>query len=97
MELADDGESGVPEVEQPEYQWPEWSGYIQHAWQMLRDDRHYGAMGGMGAIYYTAMSQYAHDHQLEIEPFATFLNAMDEEYVLYCAEQAKETTPPEPE
>lgn len=60
---------------------------------MLRDDRHYGSMGGMGRIYYTALSRYAADHGIQGEGFGTFVtlvSAMDEEYLAVSGERAKE-------
>lgn len=74
-------------------EWPEWSGYLQQAWQALKDDRFYGAMGGMSRIYYTAVSRYAEDNGIELEPFLTFINAMDEVYMAYAFEKAKQETP----
>jgi hypothetical protein len=59
----------------------------REAWFNLRDDRFYGAMGGMGRIYYTAMSRYAADHGLPIYPFITFVLAIDAEYVAWSSEK----------
>lgn len=83
-------ESDAPELNDEKPEWPDWSGYLRTAWQALRDDRFYGAMGGMGRIYYTAISRYAADHGIAIEPFYTFLDAMDSAYVTWAAEKAKQ-------
>lgn len=47
-------------------------------------------MGGMGRIYYTALSRYAEDHNIELYPFVTFMQALDEVYVQSAAEKAKQ-------
>lgn len=81
------------EIERPEEaEWPEWSGAIRVAWQALRNDRHFGSMGGIGPIYYTAVSRYAEDLGLsrrEFDVFLFYLVEMDAEYVDYCAEAEK--------
>jgi len=76
----------------PEAEWPEWSGTIRAAWQALSSDRHFGAMGGMGGIYYRAISQYAADHGIggeDFTPFHAFVTALDAEYLAVEAERAK--------
>jgi hypothetical protein len=83
-------ESDAPESTNEVAVWPSWSGYLQLAWHVLRDDRYYGAMGGMGRIYYTALSRYASDHDIELEPFVTFMHAMDNVYLEYESEKAKQ-------
>lgn len=84
-------ESDAPKVVEEEIaEWPVWSGYLQRAWQVLHDDRFFGAMGGMGRIYYTAISQYARDHNIELEPFVTFIHAMDDVYIAYASEKQKQ-------
>ena len=70
------------DLERPDdAQWPIWSRSYREAWAALRDDRFYGAMGGMGRIYYTALSAYARDHNIPLHPFSTFVMAMDDEFV----------------
>lgn len=74
--------------------WPEWSGYLQVAWHVLRDDRFYGAMGGAARIYYAALDRYAARHRIEgqaFDEFQTLIFAMDAEYLDHLAEQAKQT------
>lgn len=84
-------ESDAPAVAEDEVvEWPVWSGHLQRAWRTLSDDRFYGAMGGMGRIYYTAISQYARDHNIELEPFVTFIHAMDGVYLAHVAEKQKQ-------
>lgn len=87
MDLQDE-ESDAPQVNEDVAEWPSWSGYLQHAWRVLRDDRSFGAMGGMGGIYYESLSRYAHDNAIPLEPFVTFMQAMDSVYMKYAAEQA---------
>ena len=81
------------DIERPDdAQWPEWSGYLRHAFVALRDDRHYGAMGGLGSIYYSAKSRYAQDHGIAgsaFEDFLKFIGAMDEEYIAIECEKQK--------
>jgi hypothetical protein len=81
------------EVERPEEaQWPIWSGYIQRAFDQLRDDRFYGAMGGLSRIYYQAKSRYAADHAIVGSAFGDFLiylGAVDDEFVAITTERQK--------
>jgi hypothetical protein len=88
LDLAEE-ESGVPEIDGETPEWPVWAGYLRTAWRSLKDDRFYGAMGGLGGIYYTARSQYASDNGIALQPFLTFLGAMDEEYMIWDAERTK--------
>lgn len=83
-------EPDAPQVEDVPYEWPDWSGYLRTAWNTLRDDRFYGAMGGMGRIYYEAATLYAEKRSIPEEPFLTFLYAMDEVFMSVCAEKEKE-------
>ena len=85
----------APEPQSEPVEWPEWSGYLRSAWHTLREDRFYGSMGGVGRIYYEAVSRYAEDHLIEIEPFVTFIFAMDEEYVVWAAKKASQTQTPD--
>lgn len=71
-----------------EANWPEWSGTVREAWHSLRDDRFYGAMGGMSGIYYSSVSAYAHDHGIPIRPFVDFVMALDGEFVSFSNEKA---------
>lgn len=91
MELQEE-ESDAPEVDDEHAEWPVWSGYLRNAWNDLRDDRFYGAMGGMGRIYYTAVSRYARDNGIDLEPFVTFIYAMDDVFLKVAAEKEKQRT-----
>jgi hypothetical protein len=82
----------------PEYQrteeeeWPAWSDYMRTAWSALRDDRHVGAMGGMGRIYWTAIHAYAERQGLSgsaFDDFETFIRAMDDEFMRHISEKQK--------
>lgn len=81
------------EIERPhDAQWPDWSGYIQAAFHELRDDRFYGAMGGLGRIYFSAIDAYAQRCGIGAEifdQFLTFMRAIDDEYVAVMTERAK--------
>lgn len=90
------------EIDRPDdSQWPVWSGYVQAAWHELRDDRFYGAMGGMGRIYFAAIDIYAARYNIDgsaFDDFVTFIRALDDEYIAHetkkqKAEQAKNKTP----
>lgn len=72
---------------------PEWSGYLVAAWNHLRDDRHWGDTGECGGIFYASISAYASDHGIagdEFDRFLTFLRTIDDEFVAFSAEQAKQ-------
>jgi hypothetical protein len=56
---------------------------------LLREERFFGAMGGMTRIHYTAISRYAADHGLPLYPFIKYVWAIDAEYVEWSAEQNK--------
>jgi hypothetical protein len=47
-------------------------------------------MGGMGHIYYSSISMYARDNGIELEPFVTFIRAIDSVFLEYQAEKAKQ-------
>jgi hypothetical protein len=62
------------------------------AWQTLRDDRHYGDMGGAGRIYFTAIERYASRYDIagtDFDQFVTIILEMDAEYLIYLNEKAK--------
>jgi hypothetical protein len=65
------------------------------AWNILRDDRHFGAMGGGGMIYYSAISRYARDNAItgsDFSVFVTLVREMDSEYLLWLSEQNPPTS-----
>jgi hypothetical protein len=84
------------EIARPdEAQWPAWSGYLQRAWETLRDDRHYGAMGGLGRIYFTAIERYAARYGIagsDFDDLLLFLHALDDEYIACMNEKTKAET-----
>lgn len=72
--------------------WPVWSRHIQEAFEQLRDDRHYGAMGGIGRIWFSSISEYADRRRIEGEAFDAFLiylRAIDAENIAIENERAK--------
>lgn len=81
------------EIDRPEdAQWPVWAGYVRAAWHELRDDRFYGAMGGMGRIYFAAMDTYAQRYEIagsDFDNFVTFMRALDDEYIAHMNEKQK--------
>jgi hypothetical protein len=67
-------------------EWPAWAGTVRIAWAELRHDRHIGAMGGIGHIYFTAIDRYAERFGITGHAFddlLIYLRAMDEEYVAH--------------
>lgn len=84
---------GGDKLERPdEAKWPLWSGYLQSAFHELRDDRHYGAMGGLGRIYFQAINAYAERYGIDgsaFDEFLTFMRAIDDEYMAVQNERAK--------
>lgn len=69
--------------------------YLQcywQAWQALKDDRPVDGFGGVGRIYYQALSQYARDMGFvgeELPMFMTMLRALDGEYIAWVAEERR--------
>lgn len=73
-----------------ETNWPSWSGFVCRAWRDLRDDRHYGSMGGMGRIYYSSISKYADDNGIKLYPFLAYIQALDDVWIKWNAEKPKQ-------
>lgn len=74
-------------------EWPAWSGWIREAWRALSEDRFYGAMGGVGRVYFTAKDAYAARFGIVGEAFEHFLilfDALDDVYVEFTNDQARE-------
>lgn len=74
---------------------PDWTERYWLAWMALRNDRHFGSMGGMSPIYYQALSRYARDHGYTGQTFAMFqrlVNAMDGEYLDHVARMMPKPT-----
>lgn len=72
---------------------PSWAGYLVEAWNALLHDRHRSDMGGCSGIFYRSISAYARDHGLVgdlFHDFHLFLRAMDDEYVAYSAQKARD-------
>ncbi|TGQ94006.1 hypothetical protein EN847_34345, partial [Mesorhizobium sp. M1C.F.Ca.ET.204.01.1.1] len=70
QKLADENpEDGIELDERPDEAEPQpWQEFYFEAWDALRYDRLY-VMGGEMPIPYTAMSRYAHDHDITGEDF----------------------------
>jgi hypothetical protein len=77
----------LPETEDnPEPQ--PWHGLYWRAFEALRFDRQYGALGGETPISYIAISRYAEDHGIgpdDIHLFHTLIAAVDAEWLAYVA------------
>tara|TARA_R110002074_G_scaffold21173_5_gene66101 strand:+ start:17218 stop:17532 length:315 start_codon:yes stop_codon:yes gene_type:complete len=60
------------------------------AFEVLRHDRQFGAMGGMSRISFAAIDQWARRYGIEGEEFELFrilIGVLDDEFVTWCAEQ----------
>jgi len=71
-----------------------WHDLYFRAFDALRFDRFYGAMGGEAPISFVAKSRYADDLGLFGEDrlmFQTFLSELDAEYLAWRAEHNKAT------
>lgn len=71
-----------------------------NAWCEIRDDRFYGAFGGIGQVSFLAIDAWARRADIAGDDFATFkrlIHEMDAEYVSIFREQNKsedkDTTP----
>lgn len=69
-----------------------WHDFYFRAFDAIRFDRQYGAMGGESPISYMVMSQYARDHGLtleELEQFRRFIGVLDAVYLELEAARAR--------
>lgn len=69
-----------------------WHGLYWDAWNTLRFDRHYGAMGGQGPIPYAVVSRYAADNGIDGEDFWMFrvlMSVIDTEWLAHTSETDK--------
>ena len=79
----------MPEEAEPE----DWHDLIWQAWEDLRYDRPYLAMGGELPVSFTAIETYARRYGLvgmEFEEFKVLFRAVDDEWLTYRAEKDKE-------
>lgn len=101
--MEESGASGfVQEMPEEFREMPEDGLFYWLAWQELRSDRHIGAMGGIGPIFYVAKSRYANDHSIrgsEFEAFMKIVSQIDAVYVEVSNKAAEEARkkPPEPD
>jgi hypothetical protein len=79
----------------PEDAAPElWHDFYWRAFEALRYDRQYGALGGESPISFLAIDAYARRYGIESDAFDRFLrlvNAIDDEWMKWRAERAKES------
>lgn len=69
-----------------------WHAMYFEAFDALQYDRFFGAMGGEGPIYYSALSQYARDHGISgdrLKRFHVFMNAIDGEWLKIQRERSE--------
>lgn len=87
-------EDWIQEVSTPDDFNPQiWHEMYFRAFDALRFDRFYGALGGEGPISYLALSQFARDHGIagiELGMFQTFMAAIDGEWLKVQAEAGKQ-------
>ena len=74
---------------------------MRHVWDCfheLHGDRHTGAMGGVGALPFTAIDRWAIRFGItdpdEFDAFNTLLRVMDAAYLEHLAEKAKPKSKP---
>lgn len=82
----------VTEIPDPDFDPMPWHDLYFRAFDALRCDRFYGAMGGEGPISYLAISQYARDNRIagvDLWLFHIFINAVDAEWLDFQAAKAK--------
>lgn len=84
------GRPGVDDAD--EFEPKSWHDLYFRAFDALQFDRFYGAFGGEGPIFYTALSRYAEDLGLsgmDRHLFMVFMNAVDGEWLKHQADEAK--------
>lgn len=83
------------DVQNTEVNIPDWAASAVAAWQVLRDDRSIGAMGGLGRIWYASAAGYVRDLGLAGEDARSLIEtvmALDDEYLSFHAEQIEKST-----
>jgi len=94
--IEPDAFEAVPAPEAPpEAKGPEWYAYYIRAWQFLRYDRQYGALGGESPISFQAMDVYARRYCIDglaFDLFRALVSAIDAEWLDHVAENQKSST-----
>jgi hypothetical protein len=97
-DLADEypDEEWVQRAAYPEgrfdYEPENWHQMYWEAWNALKHDRPYGAMGDVHPIPYMVISRYAEDHGItgdDFYYFRRFMYVLDTEWLSYIREQRK--------
>lgn len=81
--------AAMPEDAEPE----EWHGLLWRAWEALRYDRPYLAMGGEMPVSFASINAYAQRYGIERQDFDEFLylfKEIDDEWLAICVEREKE-------
>ncbi|WP_446680318.1 phage tail assembly chaperone [Aminobacter aminovorans] len=71
-----------------------WHDLYWRAWDALKADRQFGAMGGASAVPYSALSRYARDHGITGSDFRLFqvlFRAIDAEWLTMEAAKGNKT------
>lgn len=82
----------LPQDPPDDVEFEEWHALYLNAWDALRHERPYGAMGGEGPIMYSAIRMYAADNGIEgtdLVIFRQIMSALDGEWLKFRGEQAK--------
>lgn len=68
---------------------PEYEPFYE-AWETLRHDRQFGAMGGVSRIPFSAIDLWARRYEVdgeEFDLFVTLIAAIDDEFIAWLAKQ----------
>jgi hypothetical protein len=79
----------MPEDAEPE----DWHAPLWQAWETLRYDRPYLAMGGEMPVTFAAINAYAARYGIvgqDFDEFFTLFRAIDDEWLAWVTEKAKE-------
>ena len=84
----------LPRSEEPKtFQQAPFHGLYWRAWSCLRFDRPYGAFGGEGRIYFSAIRDYAQAYGIAGEAFETLrfvIEQLDDEWLAHVARKSAE-------
>jgi hypothetical protein len=95
-EFPDEFPAGSVPVRPAEARAEAWHVFYVQAWQTLRYDRTYLAMGGETPIGFMVLDTFARRYGIEgeaFERFLAFMQAIDDEWLAHVDEQAKSKKP----
>ncbi len=94
-EFPDEVARGSVPVRPADAEPQEWHPFYLRAWEALRYDRQYGAMGGHSPISFASIDAYARRYGVVDDAFdhlLVFVTAIDDEWLKIVAEKQKETS-----